>query len=207
MSWFHARTNGAESRDHASASEVMACFRDEKDLMFRLALLIAGDSATADDCVVNACETTVQGRSPFRDWLTEWAKSATITSAISRAAHAIHECEPAYANVHCSHSEHWSQRDDGERERDLNFVLGMEPGVILAELDALARAVLVLRTGIRASIQDCALRLNVSRNTALAANCRAMAWLRDAQRQHASGATARAGSVSVGGLAHEDLTQ
>jgi len=177
MSWFHARTNGAESRDHASVSEVLACFRDERDLMFRLALLIVGDATTAEQCVVNACETTVQGRSPFRDWLTEWAKSATIMSAISKAANTIRCCEPAYANLYCMHSEHLSQRSNAECERDMSFVFGIDPSALIAELDPLARAVLVLRTAIRASIQDCALRLNVSRSTVLTANCRAMTWL------------------------------
>lgn len=209
MSWFHARTNGAESRDHASVSEVLACFRDERDLLFRLALLIVGDATTAEQCVVNACETTVQGRSPFRDWLTEWAKSATIMSAISKAANTIRCCEPAYANLYCMHSEHLSQRSNAECERDMSFVFGIDPSTIIAELDPLARAVLVLRTAIRASIQDCALRLNVSRSTVLAANCRAMTWLHDTQRQRPSGeeAVVRTGDLSTRDHAHEGLSE
>ena len=59
----------------------------------------------------------------------------------------------------------------------MSFLFVIDPGIIIAELDPLARSVLVLRTAIRASIPDCALRLNVSRSTVLAANCRAMTWL------------------------------
>ncbi len=53
------------------------------------------------------------------------------------------------------------------------------PRNCIAELDPLCRAVLVLRVAIRSSIQDCALRLNVSRAAVLAANCHAMTWLHD----------------------------
>ncbi len=181
MSWFNAKRNVLNGRDQASVSEVVACFRDERDLLFPLALLIAGDKATAEQSVVNACDMTVQGQSPFRDWLTEWAKSSTIMSAISKTVDAIRSCEPAYKDLRCLHSEHRSQ---GEAERRMSFLAGIDPSIIVAELDPLARSVLVLRTAIGASIQDCALRLNVSRSIVLAANCRAMTWLRDIQLQH-----------------------
>jgi hypothetical protein len=39
----------------------------------------------------------------------------------------------------------------------------------------------VLRIAIRSSIQDCSLRLNVSRAAVLAANCYAMTWLDHSQ--------------------------
>jgi hypothetical protein len=40
---------------------------------------------------------------------------------------------------------------------------------------------LVLRVALRSSIQDCVLRLIVSRAAILAANCRAITWLRELQ--------------------------
>ncbi len=181
MGWFHANEVAMDRRDHASVLEVLACFRDERSLLFRLALLITGDEATANQSVVNACEMTVQGHSPFRDWLTEWAKAATVTSAISRGIDAIRACEAAYKDLRCSHSEHFSQGDGPERERRLSIVLGTDPRVVIAELDPLARAVLVLRVALRSSIQDCMLRLNVSRAAVLAANCYAMNWLHELQ--------------------------
>jgi hypothetical protein len=181
MSWFNGKRNSLNARDQASVSEILACFRDERDLLFRLALLITGDKATAEQSVVNACDMTVQGRSPFRDWLTEWAKSSTIMSAISKTVGAIRSCEPAYKDLDCLHSEHRVQRYDAGH---MSFFFGIDPSIIIAELDPLARSVLVLRTAIGASIQDCALRLNVSRRTVLAANCRAMTWLRDIQLRH-----------------------
>lgn len=177
MSRFDTNERGADKRGHASVSEILACFRDERPLLFRLALLIAGDEAAAEQSVVNACESTVQGHSPFRDWLTEWAKTATMTSAISKSSVAIRRCEPAYRDLGCTHSEHWSPGNEAERERSLSVVLGTDPRTVIAELDPLARAVLVLRLAAQSSMQDCVLRLNVSRPAVLAANCRAMTWL------------------------------
>lgn len=181
MSWFHTSVKAADGRNHASVSEIVGCFWDERPLLSRLALLITGDQVTADQSVVNACDMTVEGHSPFRDWLIEWAKAATITSAISKCGGAIRGCEAAYKNLRCSHSEHLSQGDRAECEATLNVILQTDPGIVIAELDPLSRAILVLRVAIRSSIQDCVVRLNVSRAAVLAANCRAMTWLHDLQ--------------------------
>jgi DNA-directed RNA polymerase specialized sigma24 family protein len=173
----------AEDRNHASVAEVVGCFNDERPILSRLALLITGDQATAEQSVVDACEMTVKGHSPFRDWLLEWAKAATITSAISKCAAAIRHCEAAYREQHCSHAEHTSQGNAEERAASLNLILEADARKVIAELDPLSRAVLVLRLGIRSSIQDCVLRLNVARAAVLAANCRAMTWLHGLQLQ------------------------
>jgi hypothetical protein len=53
----------------------------------------------------------------------------------------------------------------------------MDAQKMIAELDPLCRAILVLRIAIGSSIQDCSLRLNVSRAAVLASNCLAMTWL------------------------------
>ena len=143
--------------------------------------MITGDHLTADQAVVQACEITLQGNSPFRDWLLEWAKAATITSAISHGTKAIRTCEAAHNDRRCPHVEHLSQGDAEERAASLDLILGAAPQTLLTELDPLCRAVLVLRVAIRSSIQDCALRLNVSRAAVLGANCDAMTWLQKRQ--------------------------
>ena len=179
MSLFHSSTAPVDARNHASSAEVVACFQDQRDVLGRLAFLITGDQATADQAVVQACEITLQGNSPFRDWLLEWAKTATIASAISHGTEAIRVCEAAYEDRRCPHVEHLSQSDDEERAASLDLILGAVTQKLLTELDPLCRAVLVLRLAIRSSIQDCALRLNVSRAAVLGANCHAMTWLHD----------------------------
>ena len=179
MSWFHANMKAANDRNFASAAEIVACFQNEGPLLGKLAFLITGDQATADQAVVQACEITLQGNSPFRDWLLEWAKAATIASAISHGTEAIRICEAAYKDQRCPHVEHLSQRDAEERAASLDLILGADTQKLIAELDPLCRAVLVLRVAIRSSIQDCALRLNVSRAAVLGANCHVLAWLHE----------------------------
>ena len=181
MSWFHASTAGVDARNYASPAEIVACFQDRRNVLVRLAFLITGDQVTAEQAVVQACEMTLQGNSPFSDWLFEWAKAATIASAISHGTKSIQICEAVYKDRRCPHVEHLSQGDAEERAASLDLILRADTQTLLAELDPLCRAVLVLRVAIRSSIQDCALRLNVSRAAVLGANCGAMTWLQKRQ--------------------------
>ena len=181
MSWFHSSTAAVDARNYASPAEIVACFQDHRNVLGRLAFLITGDQATADQAVVQACEITLQGNSPFRDWLLEWAKAATIASAISHGTEAIRVCEATYTDRRCAHVEHLSPGDAEEHAASLDLILGTDANTLIAELDPLCRAILVLRVAIRSSIQDCALRLNVPRAVVLAANCQAMTWLHDGQ--------------------------
>lgn len=177
MSWFHASITAAHVRNHASAAEIVTCFRDQRNLLDRLAFLITADPATAEQAVSQACEITLQGNRPFRDWLLEWAKAATITAAISLQGKSIRMCEATYKGRRCPHAEHLCHLDDERRAASLALILQMDAQKIIAELDPLCCAVLVLRIAIRSSIQDCSLRLNVSRSTAITANCLVMTWL------------------------------
>jgi len=179
MSLFHWNSAAVDVRNHASPAEIVACFQDQNNVLSRLAFLISGDQAMAEQAVVQARETTLQGNSPFRDWLLEWAKAATIARAISQRANAIHICEAVYKNRRCTHVEHLWQVNAEERAASLDLILGTDAQKLIAELDALCRAILVLRVAVRSSIQDCVFRLNVCRTSVLAANCRAMAWLHD----------------------------
>jgi hypothetical protein len=177
MSWFHASTKTADPRNHASEAEIVACFRNEQNVLKTLAFLITADEAMAEEAVSKACEITLEGNSPFRDWLLEWAKAATLSAAISLNGQAIRMSEVMYKDRRCQHVDHLGQLDEERRAANLALVFGMEAQEIIAELDPLCRAILVLRIAIRSSIQDCSLRLNVSRSAAVAANCLAMTWL------------------------------
>jgi hypothetical protein len=177
MSWFHASTTAADARNHASAAEIVACFRDQRILLGRLAFLITADPASAEQAVARACEITLHGNSPFGNWLLEWAKTATIAAAISLQGHAIRTCEQAYKDRRCPHVEHIWQIDDGYRAARLALIVQTDAESVITELDALCRAILVLRIAIRSSIQDCSIRLNVARSSVLAANCLVMTWL------------------------------
>lgn len=177
MSWFQSSTASVDGRNHASPAEILACFQDQRQVLGKLAFLITGDRATAEEAIVAACEVTLRGNSPFHDWLFEWAKAATITSAISQIAVAIRLCGTRYKAWHCDHAEHLSHGDAEARAASLDRIIRADGQRLISELDPLCRAVLVLRVAVRSSIQDCVIRLNVSRAAVMAANCRAMAWL------------------------------
>src|SRR6202162_6745697 len=142
MSWFHSSTRAVDARNYASPAEVVGCFQDQRNVLGRLAFLITGDHATADQAVVQACEITLQGNSPFRDWLFEWAKAATMASAISHGAKAIRICEATYKDRRCPHLDHLSQGDADERAASLDLILGADTRKLLTELDLLCGAAL-----------------------------------------------------------------
>ena len=177
MSWSHTSARPGDARSHASAAEIVACFRDQRNLLHGLAFLITADRATAEQAVARACDITLQGNSPFRNWLLEWAKAVTISTAISLEGDTIRSCEAMYKDRHCPHVEHLCQFDDERRESKLALLFQVDAQKIFTELDPLCRAILVLRLAIRSSIQDCSLRLNVSRAVVLVANCHVMTWL------------------------------
>jgi hypothetical protein len=185
MSWSHSIKRKTPEVERASAPEILASFQTERELLLRLALLITGDSALAEESLVKARELAGRGPSPFRERLRDWAKWITVKAAIARTGDAISKCESAYKNSYCSHVEHLVQVSDEDSDQVCALLLRINPDNVIAELGPLARSVLILRKAVKASILDCTLRLNVSSQTVVAANCRAMTWLRDAQTRGA----------------------
>lgn len=169
------------TRNYASASDIVACFHAERSVLAKLAFLITADQASADQAFAEAYESALHRSSPFRDWVVEWAKTATIATAVLQQREAIRVCEGAHRTRRCTHIEHLWQGDAKDRAATLHFILEGGTPKITGELDPLCRAVLLLRVAIRSSIQDCALRLNVCRAAVLGANCYVMTWL---QVQH-----------------------
>jgi hypothetical protein len=179
MSYFSSKS--APKVDRASAAEILACFQDDKDLLFRLAWLITGNEATAERSVIAGRETALHGPAPFQEWLLEWAKWVTIKAALTISRDTIRHCEPAYEHLHCTHATHLLSQSVAFSGSKKDLLVHINPHVIFTELDPLARAVLVLRTAVNASIFDCVRRLGVSHEAVLAANCRAITWLHEVQ--------------------------
>jgi len=175
MSWFPIVNQKNAAPMQASASDITSCFHNEKETLFRLAFLITGDEAQAQASVINAYELTLQGKTPFRDWLFEWAKSATVRSAIRTQLDEIRRCESAYKDSYYDDPEYRSQQTDQQRMAE--SIWRLDPGLVISELDLFARSILVLRGVVHASARDCAVQLNVSHQSVLAAQCRISAWL------------------------------
>ena len=65
MSWFHSSIEAVDARNHASPAEIVACFQNQSNVLGRLAFLITGDQATADQIVVQTCETDASRKQSF----------------------------------------------------------------------------------------------------------------------------------------------
>lgn len=178
MFCIHSTKKKIAQAKRASTAEILARLEDDHEPLSRLAFVITGDIGVAERSVSEARElvTNVAHPLPFRKQLTEWVKRVTIEAAITNSLHEIARCESRYVNQNCTHSEHLLNGNDSKLRELRNFVLHIDPEIVIAELDPLARAVAILRTTARASILDCILRLKLSLDTVLAANCRAMTW-------------------------------
>jgi len=61
--------------------------------------------------------------------------------------------------------------------------LHLDPEMVIAELDSLARAILVLRGVLSASVRDCSIQLNVSSESVLAVQRRINTWLTSVRKK------------------------
>ncbi len=178
MSCIHLTKKKKTPANGVSTLEILDRFEDEHEILLRLAFVITGDIGTAERSVSEARDLVIHGEHlvPLCGQFPEWLKTVTIKAAITNSLPEIARCESKYVNQNCTHSEHLLNGNDSKLTELRNFLLHVDPESVIAELDPLARAVAILRTTARASILDCILRLKLSLDTVLAANCRAMAW-------------------------------
>ena len=174
----HSTKSTKPRAKRASPLEISYQFEHERETLSRLAFLIMGDKGAAELSVSEARELAMNGANPFpfREQLTEWVKWVTIKAVIKNSLDEIACCGPSYVYQNCAHAQHLLNGNGSKLLEFRNFLLQIDPELIIAELDPLARAVAILRTTGRASILDCILRLRLSLDTVLAANCRAMTW-------------------------------
>src|SRR5271165_426250 len=84
------------TRSQAHATHNGLYCSNEGNILFRLAYLITADEVQAEDSVIAAYDLAGQGKTPYRDWLLEWAKCATVRSAIQARLADVRECEDRY---------------------------------------------------------------------------------------------------------------
>jgi len=161
-----------------SSLEILARFRDEHEALLALALLITGNIRDAEGAVSRARGLMTNWVIPFAppEQLTKWVRWVTIKTAVADSLDEIRHYEPRYMNRTCMHADHLLN-GNSKLQQFHDFLLHLNPAIVIAELDPLARAVAVLRTTSRASFLDCALPLKSSADIVLAANCQAMSWI------------------------------
>jgi len=165
-------------RKRQSTRGILARFEDEREILSRLPRVITGNRGAAEQSVGETRGLVTNGAHPhlFREQLLQWLKWGTIKVAITNSLYEIACCESKYVNQNCTHSEHVLNGNDLKLGEFRSFLWQIDPETVIAELEPLARAVAVLRTTARASILDCVSWFQLSLDTVLAANWRAMTW-------------------------------
>jgi hypothetical protein len=168
---------GGTTRSQAHATHIGSYCSNEGNILFRLAYLITADEVQAEDAVIAAYDLAEQGKQPLRDWLLEWAKCATVRIAIQARLADVRECEDRYKSSGCKQPRHRPQVMRPDLPAMTESILHLDPEMVIAELDSLARAILVLRGVLSASVRDCSIQLNVSSESVLAVQRRITTWL------------------------------
>lgn len=180
MTWFQAKKRIAPSTvtdRFASSIEVDVAFEAQKDYLHWIALLITGNSAKASTSVVNAWMVSVAGRGVFREWLERWVRFATVRAAVQQVHEAVANGSALYAGWSCSHAIHEEISDE-----EVAFLQETDPQLIISQLDAFSRTILVLKGIHHVSISDCAVQLEVTRRCVVGGYCRTLQWIRKLDR-------------------------
>ena len=173
----NASEYGGTTRSQAHATPTRSYCSNEGNILFRLAYLITGDEVQAEDSVIAAYDLAEQGKTSFSGWLLEWAKCAAVRSAIEARLAEIRGCEDRYKNSDRKRPRHRPQVMRNDLATMTESILCLDPEMVISELDSLARAILVLRGVLSASVRDCSIQLNASSESVLAVQRRITTWL------------------------------
>ena len=168
---------GGTTRSPAHTVHIESYCSNEDNILFRLAYLITADEVQAEDSVIAAYDLAGQDKTSSRGWLLEWVKCATVKSAIQARLADVQECEHRYKSLDCKQLRHRPQVMKPDLPSMTESILHLDPEMVIAELDSLARAILVLCGILSASVRDCSLQLNVSGESVLAVQHRITTWL------------------------------
>lgn len=83
MSWL--RKHGArhdQTTPYATTEDFRQVFTDNLDGLYRLALLLTGDTEKAEQCFVQGIEDCVDSNLVFKEWALAWAKRAIVQNAV-----------------------------------------------------------------------------------------------------------------------------
>lgn len=174
---------------YASAEELGEAFSVQREHLLWLAQVVTGDGELASKCCVDARRLSKGSSGMFRDWLLQWARVATVRSAVECVREGIGEHAAQYETSRCPHGGHASFTLE-----ELEWLGEVEVSTLISELDSFARAVLVVRGVQGAAIQECALTLGASRSAVMSAHCHILRWLTRLGEQRA----AHAGAGCVG---------
>lgn len=155
-----------------SPIEIQHEFDTESIFLHWLAEVITGDPQIAERCVTDARALASKHSGAFVDWLTQWARTATIQCAIQQSQKEIFAASNKYKHFRCSHGGHAPLSPE-----EIRMLQTTPIHEIITTLDPFVRAVIILRAIPHCVVQDCALRLGTTRLAVCAGCCAAAQWL------------------------------
>lgn len=164
--------NGSKKVPTASPEELVATLVTEHDHLYWISWVITGDPTLAKKCLVDASRLSINRTGVFRDWLATWSRYATARIAISSIRDDIAVAVSRYESMSCGHANH-----DLLSRPEIESIRQLDPALLVADLDPVSRAILVLRGCQGVSIADCALLLQISPKCVIGAYCTALRWV------------------------------
>ena len=152
----------------ASYEDVRKVFRECRVELEWLAYFITGDRDAAASCVVDAGGLSQSHHQVFEEWLSRWARYATIRLALRSQKTRIDQLSVCYAQPACVHEKH------DLLSVDLIELLMIEADVLVSRLDIISRAALVICGIEKHSVSEAALLLGVSSACVRAAYCQGL---------------------------------
>jgi DNA-directed RNA polymerase specialized sigma24 family protein len=167
------RVEAQEFRSRKTVSTpVQAACPEQKKTLYRIALIITGNSDLAEQYIVDAGSLNPTGSHNFRAWLAEWGQIATARAAVNAVRSQIHATAARYSDWTCSHRKHEALPQSGiERLQEV------PAHRVIDQLDVLGRAVLMLHGYLGVSLEQCVDVLNVPLQSVVGAYCKALECL------------------------------
>jgi hypothetical protein len=166
---------------------VVRVFSQHREELEWLANFLTSDETIAAACLVDACALAESENPHLSEWLLEWARLATIRSAVQVQQKRIAQLSSAYLQRRCIH--------DGHPALSSDFVelLVEESCVLIPRLDVLCRCALVICGLEKRSTHEAALLLGVDQTSVEGAYCAGIKFLEvigceQVQRQNDSAA-------------------
>jgi len=113
-------------------------FSDYREELEWLAKFLTSDEKLAMACMVDACALAKSQNPNFEEWLLQWARLATIRSAVEMQRSRIVQLSAAYRGRPCVHDGHKALSEDS-----LDLIVE-ESHVLMSRLDVLCRCALVI---------------------------------------------------------------
>jgi len=173
MHWLRAGAQKLRARGTATTVGAQTAFAEQRESLYRTALIITGNSMLAEQCIIDAGSLTNTNKYAFREWLVQWGQLATARVAVNAVRSSIREITAQYATWNCSHRKHKPLSP-----AEIETCRELDAQTVIQQLDVLARAVFVLHGCQGVSLSECVHLLNVPIPCAIGAYCTALQWYR-----------------------------